>query len=202
MASVKAATETDRVVCDAFPLPAYFRRVYGIAIAEDYVAAVWLAYDEEHDRAFAYSEYCRSSAEHPAVHTQAIRARGNWPGRMIGPTELLGVYRSLGLRISAASNVEAATNGVRSRLSSKRLRVFCTCPKVIGELGGTPGPALAATKCAGSALGIAELRPRDQWTREMIGIKPEPRHWAAHDPFKELYARIEPPPRSNSLRQV
>ena len=197
------ATDTDGVVCDAFPLRGYFRRVYGIAIAEDYVAAVRLAYDEEHDRAFAYSEYCRSSAEHPAVHTQAIRARGNWPGRMIGPTELLCVYRSLGLRISPVSNVETATQETVSRLSSKRLQVFRTCQKLIGELvEGTPGPALAATKCAGSALGIAELRPRDQWTREMIGIKPEPRHWAAHDPFKELYARIEPPPRSNSPRGV
>jgi hypothetical protein len=193
------AIDAAEVVCEPFPIPGYFRRVYGIAIAEDYVAGVWLAYDAEHDRAFAYSEYCRSSTEHPAVHAQAIKARGDWPGRMIGPTELLGVYQSLGLRISPASNVETATQETVSRLSSKRLQVFRTCQKLIGELvKGLPGPILTAAICAVSGLAIAALPPRAQWDRSMIGLKPGPRHKAEYEPFRELYAGTEPPLRSDA----
>jgi hypothetical protein len=188
------------IICEPFPIPGHLRRVYGIAVVGDCVAAVWLAYDSENDRAFTYSEYLRSNTEHPAVHVQAIKARGDWPGRMIGSAELLGVYRSLGLRVSAASSVEA--HGVLLRLSSKRLQVFRICQKLIGELiEGSPGPMLAATAVAVSALGVAALRPRDQWDRSMIGIKPEPRHKTQYDPFRELYAGSETPLRSDAPRR-
>jgi hypothetical protein len=188
------------IICEPFPIPGHLRRVYGIAVVGDCVAAVWLAYDSENDRAFTYSEYRRSNTERPAVHVQAIKARGDWPGRMIGSAELLGVYRSLGLRVSAAGSVEA--HEALSRLYSKRLQVFRTCEKLIGELAeGAPGPMMAAVTVAVAGLSIAELRPRERWSREMIGIKPEPRHKTQYDPFRELYAGSETPLRSDAPRR-
>jgi hypothetical protein len=196
------------ITVEPFPIPGYYRQIYGIAIDRDRVAAVWLAFDDERDVAFAHSEHSRSRQAHPAVHAQAIKARGRWPGMLAGwgsaeveGEELLRTYKNLGLLLSAATNVGKVAENMWARLKSGRLLVFRTCEKLINELSGLPGPLMCATACAVSGLGIAALRPREQWSCELMGLPPEARHKAQYEPFRELYAGIEPPPRSNAPRR-
>jgi hypothetical protein len=177
------------VICGPFPVPGYFRQIYGIAVARDYTAAVWLAIDDERDVGYIHSELCLSGAAPPAVFVQGVRARGSWiPGIALANEEILGAYRRLGLKLSVLNNHEAGICEARSRLASGRLRVFRTCQRWIEEYdGSTSGPLFAATACAVSGLTDAALRPRELWDRTMIGAKPEPRHRADYDPFRKLY---------------
>jgi hypothetical protein len=83
---------------------------------------------------YLYSEHYRGEAE-PAVHAEAIRARGKWIAGVIDPTarnrsqadgrRLIELYRGLGLTLSEAdAAVEAGIYEVWQRLSSGRLKVF------------------------------------------------------------------------------
>lgn len=127
------------VVIDPFELktiPKFWPRCYALDVGWNRTAAIWGAHDLEQDIVYLFSEYYRSQAE-PAVHAQAVRARGGWIPGVIDPAargrsqddgqRLIDQYDDLGLSLTPAANtVEAGIYEVWSRLSSGRLKVFST----------------------------------------------------------------------------
>src|SRR5262249_23266390 len=106
-------------------------------------AVVWAACDTDSDTVYLYDEHYRSQAE-PAIHAQAIRARGDWIPGVIDPsakgrsqtdgTKLIEVYTEMGLLLAPADNsVEAGLMSVWERLSEGRLKVFNTLQNWLGE---------------------------------------------------------------------
>lgn len=124
------------IVVEPFPIPKFWKEVYALDVGWNRTAALWVAYDSEHDVAYLVSEYYRGQAE-PAIHAQAIRARGEWIPGVIDPAargrsqndgeSLLQIYTDLGLRLTPANNaVESGLFEVLTRLSTGRLKVFAT----------------------------------------------------------------------------
>ena len=84
---------------------------------------------------YIYSVYTRSQAE-PAVHAEALRARGDWiPGvgdaaaiNQYDGRQFLEIYRGFGFDLTLADKaVEAGLQRVWTRLSTGRLKVFDSC---------------------------------------------------------------------------
>lgn len=132
----------DEVLCEPFEIPHYWPRCYGMDVGWNRTAVIWLAHDRENDIVYAYSEYYRGQAE-PAIHAQAINARGHLPG-VIDPasrgrsqndgSQLSQIYMDLGLELQFADNaVEAGIYDVWSRLSTGRLKIFNTLQNFIQE---------------------------------------------------------------------
>lgn len=125
--------ESDLVVPD-FEIPAHWPKAFGLDVGWNRTAAVWGALDRESDTLYLYSEYYRGQAE-PAIHAQAIRARGEWIPGVIDPAargraqadgrQLLQDYIDLGLDLEVAFNgVESGIYEVWQRMSSGRLKAF------------------------------------------------------------------------------
>lgn len=134
--------EEDVVVPD-FVLPAYFKRGYGLDVGWNRTAASFLAHDRDNDILYVYGEHYRGQAE-PAVHTQAIQARGKWMRGAIDPAargrsqidgqQLYMQYQKLGLNITPANNaVESGIYEVWSRMSTGRLKFFRSCVNHLAE---------------------------------------------------------------------
>lgn len=128
--------EINDILCDPFPLPAYWPRSYALDVGWNRTAALWGAHDRDTDCVYLYSEHYRGQAE-PAVHARAIEARGSWVPGVVDPAargrsqtdgkQLLAMYRQLGLKLIPADNsVESGIYEVFERLSTGRLKVFRT----------------------------------------------------------------------------
>lgn len=124
------------VLVDPIPIPAYWPRAYALDVGWNRTAALWGAYNREEDCWYLYTEHYRGKAE-PAIHANAIRARGEWIPGVIDPAargrrqddgqQLITTYRELGLTLTEAKNaVEAGIYEVWLRLSTGRLKVFRT----------------------------------------------------------------------------
>jgi len=127
--------ETD-LLCDPFTIPDFWPRCYALDVGWNRTAALWGAWDRDQDVVYLTAEYYRQHAE-PSVHAAAIRAKGDWIPGVIDPaargrsqidgTQLMGMYRDLGLHITAADNaVSAGIDAVWERMSTGRLAVFRT----------------------------------------------------------------------------
>lgn len=134
--------ESEIVVAD-FPIPDHWPRVYGMDVGWNRTAAPWAAWDRESDIVYIYAEHYRGQAE-PAVHAQAIQARGDWIPGTIDPAsrgrsqqdgmQLLQMYIDLGLKLEVADNsVETGIYEVWTRLSTGRLKVFRSCSNWLSE---------------------------------------------------------------------
>lgn len=134
--------ETD-IVCDPFEIPDHWPKAYGLDVGWNRTAAIWGANDRESSTVYLYAEHYRGQAE-PAVHAEAIRARGKWIPGVIDPaargrgqkdgSQLLQEYLNLGLDITTAVNaVEAGIYAVWQRLSGGRLKVFRSCGNWLDE---------------------------------------------------------------------
>jgi hypothetical protein len=134
--------ESDVIVPD-FAVPPHWSKAYGMDVGWNRTAAIWSAHNRETDTVYLWSEYYRGEAE-PAVHVQAIQARGAWIQGAIDPAsrgrsqvdgrQLIQMYTDLGLRLTKAENsVEAGIYKVWQRLSSGRLKVFASCPQWLSE---------------------------------------------------------------------
>ena len=132
------------VVVDAFALPDFWPRAYGMDVGWNRTAAVWGAWDRESDTIYLYSEHYQGQ-QPPSVHADAIRARGDWIPGAIDPasaganqkdgTTLIEEYRQLGLRLSPADNaIEAGLLACYQRLASGRLKIFASLRALIAEL--------------------------------------------------------------------
>lgn len=131
------------VIVDDFQIPDHWPRGYGMDVGWNKTSAGWWAWDRESDVIYRYSEHYRGQAE-PAIHAQAILARGNWISGVIDPgakgraqrdgLQLLQMYKDLNLDLEVANNaVEAGIYQVLQRLSSGRLKVFKSCQNWIQE---------------------------------------------------------------------
>lgn len=134
--------ESDLLV-EPFELPEYWPRVYALDVGWNWTAALWGAHDRQSDVVYLYSEYKRGQAE-PALHSEAIRARGDWIPGVIDPAargrgqadgqQLLRHYADLGLNLICANNaVEAGIYDVWMRMTTGRLKVFRTLVSWLGE---------------------------------------------------------------------
>lgn len=123
----------DDYLVDDFAIPQHWRRAYALDVGWNRTAALWGAYDQEHDQWTLYHEYYRSQAE-PSIHATAIKAPGAWIPGLFDPgarhramqdgRQILQDYRDLGLELSEANSaVEAGLFQVWERLSTGRLKV-------------------------------------------------------------------------------
>ena len=124
------------IVCAPFDIPTFWPRAYALDVGWNRTAAIWGAL-------YLYSEHYRGQAE-PAVHAEAIRARGAWMNGTIDPAsrgrgqkdgqQLFQNYIDLGLTLVPAKNgVEAGIMEVLDRMSSGRLKVFGTLQSWLAE---------------------------------------------------------------------
>jgi hypothetical protein len=121
-------------VVDDMQLPAFWPRAYALDVGWNRTAGIWGAWDRDSDIVYLYSEHYVGQAE-PAIHAQAIGARGKWIPGVIDPAsrgrsqddgaQLMAQYKALGLDLRAADNaVESGLYEVWTRLSTGRLKVF------------------------------------------------------------------------------
>lgn len=134
--------ESEIVVAD-FEIPAHWPRGYALDVGWNRTAAGFYALDRDSDTLYRYSEHYRGQAE-PAVHAEAIRARGDWLRGVLDPAargrsqvdgrQLFQQYVDLGLDLEVANNaVESGIYEVWTRLSTGRLKVFASCQHWLAE---------------------------------------------------------------------
>jgi phage terminase large subunit-like protein len=130
-------------VVDDFAIPEHWPRAYGLDVGWNKTAGIFGALDRESDTLYLFSEHYRGQAE-PAIHAQAIRARGDWFPGVIDPAsrgrtqndgmQLLQMYKDLGLDLEIADNsVETGIYEVWTRLSTGRLKVFRSLTNWLSE---------------------------------------------------------------------
>lgn len=190
---------------DPFPIPEWMTQAYALDVGWKRTAALWGAHDRDSDIVYLYSEHYRGQAE-PAIHAQAIRARGLWIPGVIDPaargrnqkdgTKLKSQYEELGLVLSLADNsIEAGLLAVWQRLSTGRLKVFKTLVNWLKEFrfyqrdehgrvkDGQADHLMDDTRyLIMSGLAVACVRPADMWT---IGRKTQ--HTSDYDPAADAY---------------
>ncbi|MCE2574828.1 hypothetical protein [Komagataeibacter sp. FNDCR2] len=131
------------IVCAPFDIPTFWPRAYALDVGWNRTAAIWGAHDRDSDTLYLYSEHYRGQAE-PAVHAEAIKARGAWMNGTIDPAsrgrgqkdgqQIFQNYIDLGLTLVPAKNgVEAGIMEVLDRMSSGRLKVFSTQQSWLAE---------------------------------------------------------------------
>ncbi len=134
--------ESDLVVPD-FEIPVHWPRGFALDVGWKRTAAGWYALDRDQDVLYRVGEHYRGEAE-PAVHAQAIKARGAWiPGvgdpasrgrSQIDGQQLFQIYKDLGLDLEVAFNgVESGIYEVWQRMSSGRFKVFQSCQNWLFE---------------------------------------------------------------------
>lgn len=117
-----------------FPIPHWWPRCYGLDVGWNRTAALWCAWDPSTGIAYLYAEHYRGIAE-PAVHAEAIKARGAWMNGVCDPAargssqkdgeKLIDLYRQLGLSLTFADNaVDAGIYDVWASLSTGKLKVM------------------------------------------------------------------------------
>lgn len=128
----------DDVVLDAHevkPIPAHWRRLYGMDVGNLVTAAVFLAHDPDNDIVYVVGEhYVKNQPKE--VHAAAIQAvAGDWMPGMIDPASripsqtdqanLLREYRRLGLKIWPGKNSQhEGIQRVWSRLATGKLKFY------------------------------------------------------------------------------
>jgi phage terminase large subunit-like protein len=214
------------VVCEPFEFPPWYRHCYALDVGWNRTAAIWAAIDPETDVAFLYSEHYRSQAE-PAVHAQAIQARGRWIPGVIDPAsrgrsqndgqQLLSIYSQLGLTLVTADNaVEAGIYNVWTRLSTGRLKVFSTLQNWRAEFRiyrrDERGKIVKANDhlmdcsrylCA-SGISLAQQRPADQWRGRpgMPGPREAANYGDNYKPYGAAWSVTTPQPMSHIWKGI
>jgi hypothetical protein len=113
-------------VVEPFVVPDWMPQCYALDVGWKRTAALWGAVDHANDTVYLYGEHYRGQAE-PAIHAQAIRARGVWVPGVIDPaargrgqkdgSRLMDQYVELGLNLALADNaLEAGLLAVWQRL--------------------------------------------------------------------------------------
>lgn len=127
---------TEEFVISPIQIKPWFKRCYGMDVGWNYTAVVWGALDPDTDVLYLYDCYKREK-EKPEVHAAAIQRRNPKGNTLVGAidpasrgrsqtdgSQLLRMYRGLGLKVIPAENaVEATIYEMWSRLSTGRLKV-------------------------------------------------------------------------------
>jgi hypothetical protein len=173
-------------LCDPFVIPEWMPQSYALDVGWNRTAALWQAHDPENDVVYLYGEHYRAQAE-PAIHAEAIKARGVWIPGVIDPAgrgsnqkdgeRLIEIYQKLGLELTPADNsVEAGILEVWQRLSTGRLKVFRTLQSFMKEFrfyrrddkGRVVKQDDHLMDCGRygivSGLKVARIRPSSMWT--------------------------------------
>jgi hypothetical protein len=127
---------------EPFPLPAHWPRIVGIDFGFNHpTAAAWLAWDRDSDTIYLYDSY-RQKGESVAIHSSAIRSKGDWipvawPHDGLqhdkgSGLQLAKQYKDQGLSMLAErATFEDGTNGLEAgisemltRMQTGRLKVF------------------------------------------------------------------------------
>lgn len=195
------------ILCDPFVIPDWMPQLYAQDVGWKRTAALWGAHDRDSDVIYLYSEHYRGQAE-PAIHAQAIRARGAWIPGKIDPaargrgqkdgSQLMSIYRELGLELTTADNaLEAGIVMVWQRLSTGRLKVFRTLQNWLKEYrfyqrdehgrikDGQADHLMDCTRYLVAGIASAIIRPAEQWT---TGKQPNA-FTADYDPYARHPAR-------------
>lgn len=126
----------ENILCEPFPIPDYYRRLYALDVGWNRTACLWAAIDPQTDTIYIYDEYYGAESA-PPIHAAAVRARGHWIPGVIDPasrgrtqtdgTQLIKVYKDLGLQLLPANNeVDAGLQNVWQRMTTGNLKVFNT----------------------------------------------------------------------------
>lgn len=124
----------DEISVPYFPIPRWWPRCYGLDVGWNRTAALWCAWDPSTGIAYLFAEHYRGIAE-PAVHAEAIKARGEWIHGVCDPAargssqrdgeKLIDLYRQLGLKLTFADNaVDAGIYDTWAALSVGKLKVM------------------------------------------------------------------------------
>jgi phage terminase large subunit-like protein len=131
------------VVVDDFQVPAHWHRLYALDVGWNRTACLWGAIDRDTDTIYLIAEHYRGQAE-PSIHAHAIKSKGATLRGIIDPasrgrsqadgTQLLAVYRELGLVLGLANNaVESGVYEAWQRLSTGRLKIFASLQNLRSE---------------------------------------------------------------------
>lgn len=126
-----------------FALPPFWKRGYALDVGWNRTAALWGAQDPADGTIYLYAEHYRGQ-EVPAVHAEAIKARGKWIKGAIDPAarnrqqadgiKLMESYKALDLNLVPAKNaVEAGLYEVWQRLATGQIKVFTTLQNFFAE---------------------------------------------------------------------
>lgn len=135
--------DPDVLRVDPFPIPAHWRRAFGMDFGWICTAAIWGALDDDTDTLYLYSEHYRGEVTVP-VHASAIKSRGAWIPGVGDPAgnqqnqrdglRTIAQYREEGLDIALADNaVETGIQECLQRMESGRLKVFSTLTNWFNE---------------------------------------------------------------------
>ncbi len=133
----------EEIECKPMQIPAYWPRGYALDVGWNRTAALWGAWDRDTDVLYLVSEHYVAK-QVPALHAQAINARGAWQPGLIDPAargrtqddgeQLIETYRALGLKLLPADNaVEAGIYAVLGRMETGRLKVFSSLRNLADE---------------------------------------------------------------------
>lgn len=132
------------VIVSPFPIPAHYRRMYGMDVGLNTTAVVFGALDPDSDVLYVFDEL-HMNDQLPELHAAAIRRTAEeWMVGAIDPAShnrqagdgrnLLHTYRQLGLKVREADNqVESGIYKVWSRLATGKLKFFSTTPSTQRE---------------------------------------------------------------------
>lgn len=134
----------DDYVCDPFPIPDNWAKVYGFDVGWNRTAALFAAIDPNTDVMYIYSEHYQGQAE-PAIHAAAIKSRGEWMPGVVDPAargrsqidgrKLLTEYRNNGLDLYLANNArETGLLKFWQALTTGKVKVFRTLQHFFKEI--------------------------------------------------------------------
>lgn len=126
-----------------FKVPEFYQYAAGMDVGWNWTACVWFARDPNTGVTYVVDCY-KAGQREPAVHAQAIKARGAWVPIAIDPasrgrsqgdgSQLYETYFDLGLDLVKANNtVEDGIYRVWTGLSSGNLKLFDTCVSLLAE---------------------------------------------------------------------
>ena len=126
----------DEVLVAPFAIPPFWKKVYALDVGWSRTACLWGAIDPSDQVCYLYAEHYMGEAL-PLIHTEAIKARGDWIQGVIDPAShgrsqkdgevLFESYVDLGLHLSNAINaVDAGIHETWTALGTGRLKAFNT----------------------------------------------------------------------------
>lgn len=126
----------ESLLCEPFEIPSHWKRLFALDVGWNRTACLWAAVDPSNDKMYIVDEHYLGE-EPPPIHAAAVRSRGAWMPGVIDPaargrtqtdgTQLIKVYKELGLNIVPAINVvDAGLQAMWQRMTTGNLKVFNT----------------------------------------------------------------------------